>query len=753
MIATRPIRPARLLSIALLVAAGTFLSAPVAEARIIRIEITSVESPAFEGRTFGTVGQYEKLRGKAYGEINPADPRNAVITDIELAPRSARGTVTYSMDIYILKPIDLSKGNHRLFIDVNNRGEMRVDRLNDGSGGNNPTAAAHAGTGFIMNLGYTIVANGWDPGAPPESQMTVTVPVAKNPDGSIITGPSYEYINFDSATATSYRLSYPPATLDKSRATLTVRAHLNDAPVTVSANGWEYAGENAIRLLPTGTPFRQSHIYEFMYTAKEPTVAGLGLAATRDFVAFLRYAAKDASENPNPLAGDVRHAFSFTISQPARYLNDFQTLGFNEDEEGRRVIDGILNWTGGGSGVAINYRFAQTLRTERNRQNHLYPEGVFPFAYPVLTDHLSGRTGGRSERCMKSRTCAHAFEVNSANEYWVKAGSLLHTDTKGDDLPDPPNVRFYLVSGAQHGVGNIETRGVCQQLTNGNEAEPLLRALLVALDEWVTHGIPPPDSHVPRRSDKTSVFAVPQSGSQTGIVPQAALGWPAIPGVTYSGLITTRYFLDFGPKFADGIVSNYPPSIAGRSTYPHFVSKVDGDGNEVAGIRLPPVAAPIATTTGWALRRAGFGENEGCESAGQHIPFKTKRAERIASGDPRLSLEERYRDHDGYVTAVTEAARQLEKQRLLLPGDVLRYIEQARASTVLRSPASSYRPIENYFKQVPPADRAAHRDHHQRGRRKSDSQLHDGSPRHAPLGQTAISTRSPRPREDGGSSW
>jgi hypothetical protein len=368
----------------------------------------------------------------------------------------------------------------------------------------------------------------------------------------------------------------------------------------------------------------------------------------------------------------------------SRPAPDFLALGFNQDERGGRVIDGLLKWTGGGNGVQINYRFAQTGRTERNRQNHLYPEGVFPFAYPVLTDHLSGKTGGRAARCSATNTCPKAFDANSANEYWVKAGSLLHTDTRGNDLRDPDNVRFYLISGLSHGVGNVASTGSCQQPLNPTSPFPALRALLVALDQWVTQGTEPPPSRVPRRADNTMARAVVRPGSQIGVVPQADLGWPTIPGVTYTGLITTRYLLDFGPLLDRGVVSQYPMSVAGRPAYPVFVSKVDRDGNEVAGIRLPAVEAPIATTTGWALRRTGFGENEGCEASGQHIAFRSTMADRTAAGDPRPSLEERYQNHDGYVGAVRRAAEKLEQQRLLLPADVKQYVEQARASDVLR---------------------------------------------------------------------
>ena len=368
--------------------------------------------------------------------------------------------------------------------------------------------------------------------------------------------------------------------------------------------------------------------------------------------------------------------------QPSRALNDFQNLGFNEDENGQRVFDGILSHTGGGSGDQINYRFAQTGSTERNRQNHLYPESVFPFAHQLLTDHLSGKSGGRGESGKTSRTSPKRFEINTSNEYWCKAASLLHTDTQGNDLPDPENVRFYLLSGLSHGVGNITDRKKGQQFTNGVTPYAAHRALLVALDQWVSQGINPPDSKVPRRANNAAV-ALPQPGSQTGCVPQAALGWPNIPGVTYNGLITTRYLLDFGLDLDSGILSNYPPSVAGRPAYPIFVSKVDQDGNELAGIRLPAVAASVATTTGWSLRRAEFSEDEGGESDGQHIPFQTTIAQRIVAGDPRLSLEERYQNHDGYVQAVGKAAQMLEKQRFLLPADVQRYIEAAQASDVL----------------------------------------------------------------------
>ena len=652
---------------------------------ITRIEITSTAS-AFEGKTFGSVGAYEKLRGKAYGELDPGDARNAVITDLALAPRNARGRVEYSMDIYILKPVDLSKGNHKLFMEVNNRGNKLFGAFNQSSGGNDPTTAADAGQGFLMNQGYTLAWSGWDPSAPAgNNNLTISVPVAKNADGTSITGPSYEYIVFDNATTQTATLAYNAATGDKSLATLTVRDHLTDAPTAVPAAGWAYASGNAIQLLPAGTAFRQSAIYEFTYTAVDPTVAGIGFAATRDFVSFLRRAKADTLSVLNPLAGDVTRVLAYTVSQPARYLNDFVWLGFNQDETGAKVFDGIENWIGAGTGIGLNDRFAQPARTERNRQNHLYPEAPFPFAYSMLTDALTGKTDSRGRRCLQTNTCPKILSINSANEYWVKTGSLLHTDTAGNDIADPENMRFYLLSSVEHTVaGNPDNSpGVCAQPRNTIDPNPPLRALFVALDQWID-GTAPPASAVPRKSDGTGVFSTTTANSPLGIgqVPQASLGWPAIPGVAYTGLITVRNVFDFGPRFDAGILSIEPPQATGK-VYPSFVSKVDADGNEIAGVRLPQVAAPIATYTGWALRAAAFGGPDGCESAGQTINFPATAAQRVASGDPRLSVAERYVTHAGYVTAVTDAANALRDRRLLLAADAAAYAAAAQASTVL----------------------------------------------------------------------
>lgn len=414
--------------------------ASLAEARITRIQINRVESPTFGGASFGDVGQYEKLVGRAFGEIDPTDPRNAVIADIGLAPINARGKVEYSTDIYILRPINSTRGNHRLFYEVNNRGfNLSFGQLNNATtGGNDPTTAASVGNGFLMRQGYTIAWGGWDATVVPGGgRFTITVPIARNPDGTPIIGPALEEFVIDDNTTMTGDLTYPAATLDKSQASLTVRVRYQDPPTPVPAANWEYVNASTIRLLPVGTPFQAGTLYELTYPATNPLVVGLGFAAIRDVAAFLHHAVADDQGTRNPLAGDLQFVYSFCVSQPCRTLHDFLWLGFNEDESGRRAIDGMLNWIGGPSGIFMNYRFAQPGRTHRQHIARWYPEFQFPFANQVMFDPVTRRTDGRLRRCLQTNTCPRIFEVNSENEYWAKAMSVFHLDSAGSDLPTP----------------------------------------------------------------------------------------------------------------------------------------------------------------------------------------------------------------------------------------------------------------------------------------------------------------------------
>jgi len=688
---------ARLSSIALALAAGAIAIAPVAEARITRIEITATESPTFGGFSWPEVGQYEKIVGKAYGEVNPHDRQNRDIVDIEFAPRNARGKVEYAFNFYILKPIDLSKGAGKMMYEPPNRGGKTWSALGRITGGGDdpgsitdPVVLANA---FLMPRGYTLVWSGWeDLGTLDTLNASANFPIAKfpptaaNPTGTI-TGPSYEYIVVGNAAA-SVALSYPAATLDKTKATLTHRIHLDDAPQIIPATGWNYnADGTAISLV--GGSFVPNDIYEFAYTAKDPKVLGLGFAAVRDWMEFLRYERRDDQGNRNPLAGHIKRVYTEISSQPGRFLNDFRHLGFNETESGKKAFDGHMQWIAAGNGINMNYRFAQTGRTERNRQNHLFIEGRFPFANVRTFDPITRNVDSRYARCQKTHTCPLGVEIYSANEYWVKAASLLHTTPDGTrDLSDSKYARNYFMSSMRHGTaatpagmpaGTPPGRGLCQQSDNPLNSAPVQRALFIALDEWATKGKQPPRSRVPRLKDGTLAPPLPQSGMGFPNIPSPFTDTPG-PLVTYTGLKTTRYHFDYGLGFYEtGIATINPPTFPFTTPsyqddprngpiYPSFVPKTDSDGNDIAGVRLADVTVPVATYTGWALRR-GVHANDGCEAAGQFIPFAMTEAERAAKGDPRPSVAARYPTFAAYHSKVRRALNDMVEDRLLLCED------------------------------------------------------------------------------------
>ncbi|HEY3909409.1 MAG TPA: alpha/beta hydrolase domain-containing protein [Stellaceae bacterium] len=658
---------------------------PVASARITQINITTVESPTFSGASFGAVGAYERIDGTMTGEVDPKDPLNADIVDIGLATKSADGKVGYSADFQILRPVDLANGNHRVIFDLPNRGRATaLTTFNDSTSGNNTTTAGSPGNGFLMNGGYTIVEGAWDiTAAQGGASFGVTFPIAKNKNGSTITGRATEEFVIDkNATPASEPLTYPAVSADKSQAFLTVRENYGDKPQLVPASGWDYTDSTltAVKLTSGnfGGPgsFGPTALYEFTYTAKNPLVAGLGFAALRDFATFLRAAKTDDKGVANPLAGNVQRIYTSCVSQPCRTTRDFLLFGFNEAEKTHaKVFDAMLNWIGGGDGIFMNYRFAQPTRTQRQHIARWTPEFQFPFADVAIFDRATGKYGSRLDACRRSSTCPKIFEVNSENEYWSKGGSMLTTDGQGHDLElsSTPGVRYYQLSSLPHGAGTAA--GICQQPQNPLGPDQVLRALLVDLDQWVSSGRQPPANRVPSFASHTLAPSLPQSG----------MGFPHIPGVTYNGILHTGDLWNFGPKFDEGILTVLPPQLLG-TPYKIFVPKTDADGNDIAGIRTPDVAVPVATYTGWGLRASAPGDPvpivDGCDASGQKLLFEETKAERLAAGDPRLSLQERYKDHATYVSLVTAAAQSLESQRLLLGQDVQNYIAAAQAAAV-----------------------------------------------------------------------
>jgi Alpha/beta hydrolase domain len=446
------------------------------------------------------------------------------------------------------------------------------------------------------------------------------------------------------------RLSYSAADLDPAHAKLTVRARAADLRTTPNDLSFNFEAPNRIAITrPAG--FDARAIYEFIYLAKDPKVMGLGFTATRDIVSYLRHETADTAGNANVLAGQIDFAIGFGLSQSGRYLHDFLYWGFNTDEAGRPVFEGLMPHIAGGKKTFTNYRFSQPGRSPYRHNDTVYPGSGFPFTYPVTTDVLTGRTDGLLARCLAAANCPKIIKTDSEIEFYQQRASLVATDTQGNSLAMPENVRLFLLSNLQHYAlasdKSVLTR-TCTFPTNPLNAGPPLRALLVALDAWIVTGTLPPASRYPSRDDGTLVEPSPNK-----------VGFPHIPGVNYTALTTRPTVLDF---------DTMPP--AKGAPYPVFVPKTDADGRDIAGLHLPTLEAPIATHTGWNLRKAGFAEGELCHNDGSMLPFAATREERLKNNDPRLSLAERYPHQGDRAAAIARAAKQLVQDRLLLEEDV-----------------------------------------------------------------------------------
>jgi Alpha/beta hydrolase domain len=634
---------------AIVLIAGISGLAHSAAAKVVKFDIVRVESPAFEGRSFGAVGTYDRIVARATIAVAPDDPHNNVIVDLDRAPRNAQGLVEAVTDVEILRPSNAANGNRRLFYEAINRGnKLALELFNDSSpGGNDLVKASDAANGFLMNRGYTMVWSGWQGDvAPGGGRMMFSPPIAAG-----ITGLAREDFIFDNTDGlVSAALSYPAADLDSTHAKLSVRQREADPRSTPSGLEFSFDDPSKITITrPDG--FDAGAIYEFIYTARDPKVMGLGFAATRDIVSFLHHELSDT----NPLKGRIDHAIGFGASQSGRYLHDYLYLGFNADEAGRQVFDGLMPHISGGKKTFTNYRFSQPGRSPYQHADMLYPGADFPFTYPVITDTLTGKTDGFLARCLVSRTCPKIIKTDSEIEFYQQRASLVVTDTEGNALDMPDNVRIFLISNLQHfALANAKSEMVkaCAFPSNPLNAGPPARALLMALDGWISNGTLPPPSRYPSRKDGTLVSPDIE-----------AAAFPKIPGFAYTSRMARPTLL----------ISTEMPPVKGAA-YPVFVPKTDADGRDIAGLHLPTLEAPIATHTGWNLRKTGFAEGELCDNNGAMIPFAATREERLKSGDSRLSIAERYPNAGDRPAAIAKAAQQLVQDRLLLEEDAKLFV-------------------------------------------------------------------------------
>ena len=475
--------------------------------------------------------------------------------------------------------------------------------------------------------------------------MTFSPPIAPG-----VTGLAREDFIFDHTNNPAIgTLSYPAADLDPVNAKISVREREADPRTSPAGLGVTFENPTRISIKrPEG--FDAGAIYELIYIARDPKVMGLGFAATRDVVSFLRNEAADGSGTANPLTGRIDRAIGFGLSQSGRYLHDYLYLGFNADEAGRIVFEGLMPHISGGKKTFTNYRFSQPGRSPYEHADMLYPGADFPFTYPVITDIVTGKSDGFLARCLATGNCPKIIKSDSELEFYQQRASLVVTDTQGNPITMPDNVRLFLLSNLQHyalAQDKSQMVKVCANPTNPLNAGPAVRALLVAMNEWITKGTLPPDSRYPSRADAT--LAPPWAN---------AVGFPNIPGFAYPSRIAQPTAL----KSED-----MPPSKG--AAYPVFVPKTDADGRDIAGIHLPTLEAPAATHTGWNLRKTGFSEGELCDNNGSMMPFAATREERLKINDPRLSMEERYPNAGDRAAAIAKATQQLIRDRLLLEED------------------------------------------------------------------------------------
>ena len=636
---------------------------------LTKLEIRT-RKPFAGGESFGDVGRYERIDGVAHFAVDPAHPDNAVIADIGLAPRNGDGLVEFSADFRVVKPVDNDHGNGRLLLDVVNRGkELALKNINSAPDGP-PDADPNPGNGFLMRHGYSLVWCGWQHDVPDAPGLfRCNVPNAQNGDGSPVSGRivvSFQPIaNIDTQFLSDREhRPYPTNHLESWDSVLTVQDHEDGPETVIPRERWAFARLVDGRRIPDAAHvtldggFEAGKVYRVLYETSHAPVVGLGLLATRDIAAWLRYGDMDDAGTVNPLAGAIGRAYAYGRSQSGRFLRQMLHLGLNRDESGQIVFDGMLPNVAGGKMGEFNVRFGQPSSLSNRSVNNLPP---------FLDLEPDGGDGVLAE-CECRGVAPKVIYTNTSSEYWGGHGALAHTTADGKaDVALPDNVRSWLFCGTQHAPANLpisytnpDTGARGTQALNYVDYRPLMRAALVRLDKWVTHNEAPPDHRYPNHADDSIVDAG-----------ELADWFGALPGVEFPTHRKVMRRLDFGPDRA--VPTVIPPGVG--EEYPSLVSAVDADGNEVGGIRLPAIEVPLATYTGWNVRHAdigGIGQAlaPGGTLVGSAILFAATREERLASGDPRPSIEERYGSREEYLARVRACAESLVESGYVLAEDV-----------------------------------------------------------------------------------
>ncbi|HZG29311.1 MAG TPA: alpha/beta hydrolase domain-containing protein [Ensifer sp.] len=632
--------------LAVTAALATALVSTTALARVTSFEILS-QKPVFDGKSFGKIGTYERIDAKASFAVDPKSPRLSGIVDLDKAPVNKAGEVEFSTEVTILRPTDTTHGSGLMLYEVPNRGRnLSFTLLNLADTVGMPSKAADAGDGFLMDRGDTVVWSGWQTDLPAD---LLNLDLPKLPD---VTGISREQFIFDKPGATGKgTLTYPAASMDPASAKLTVREKEGDAPSTPEGLSFKFVSPTEIEINRPAN-MDAGAIYDFVYTAKDPVPAGLAFVATSDLNSFLRgNAGHDAK---SPLTG-IKHTVALGISQSGRFLRDLIYQGFNADEKGAKVFDGAMAHIAGSRKTFTNYAFAQPGRFSRQHEDHDFPGDQFPFTYAKTKDGLTGKEGSILDKCEANDTCPKIMHTDTSTEFWQARASLVSTSTDDKPLTMPDNVRLYFIAGAPHFNGWATTSKkdpVCTYPTNPLSASPIMRALYVAMADWVTAGKAPPASRYPSLSDGT-------------LEPLADFKMVKLDGTAPKPAYNHLAVMDYSQN----------PPVRGKE-YPAFVPKLDGNGNPEGGVDLPYVAAPLGTYAGWNLRADGYAEGELCSLSGLFVPFA-----KSGDADGRNSIKDRYANRDAYLDAVAKAANSLVEGKLMLPADTGFVLKKAKEAS------------------------------------------------------------------------
>jgi hypothetical protein len=550
-------------------------------ARVERFEIRA-RGDAFGGAAFGEIGAYEKIEAVAHVSVDPAHAANTAIVDLAKAKRAANGRVAYDADVVILRPRDAARANGTLLLDVLNRGrKAALASLNDAPVSFTPGVASDGtsdpGNGFALKRGYTLVWIGWQADVSGPGLMSARFPIARDADGGPITGPVQLEVVFDhAATPARIALPYSLASLDAPRFSVSVRARQPDPPRKLESSALRVVDARTLEL-DRPAEMDAGAIYEVVYDARDPVVTGLGFAATRDVVSFLRFAQRDASGAANPLAGEVKRALAIGFSQSGRYLRDFLWQGFHVDGEGRLLFEGVLPVIAGARKTYTNRRWGQPGRFSRAHEEQRVPGNQFPFTYAVTTDPVTTTRDGIFARCEAAKTCPRLIHVDTSAEFWQAGASLVGTDGAGHDVAFPENVRAYLIAGASHAPGMVAPH--CELPANPVKYSPVIRALVVAMERWVRGEAEPPASVWPR-------IAADELREANASEPHPN----KVQRVDYDAV---------------------PPVVVGDG-WRTLVPKTNAEGNDAVGIPLWALEEKPGAYLGWNVRKEGFARGELC---------------------------------------------------------------------------------------------------------------------------------------------